>query len=228
MAVENAIVNSTTDVSGNSYTTAVSNDTLTNNDFLTLMLEEMKQQDPTKPMDSNALLDSQLQMSQIQTNADMANAMEELTASYQASNISTAAGLIGIVVETGELGEDGIVKSYKVETAESIDGSMYLNTRQMIGLTDNLAMVEGESTTAIEYDSEGYLYEEGTRLDIRVQLGNDGRFAFNDDTTIKLLDADGELVTDTSTIEKYKHNGTSIEYSPDVIAIPLSGISKIR
>ena len=228
MAVENAIVNSTTDLSGNSYTTAVSNDTLTNDDFLKLMLEEMKQQDPTEPMDSGALLDSQLQMSQIQTNADMATAMEELTASYQASNLSTAAGLIGNVVETGELGEDGIVKSYKVETAESIEGSMYLNTRQMTGLVDNLAMVDGETSTALAYDTEGYIYEDGTKLDIRVQLGDDGRFVFNDDTSINLLDADGELITDNTTIDKYKYNGTSIDYADDVITIPLSGISKIR
>ena len=36
---------------GNKYTQSVSNDSLTTNDFLKLMIEELKLQDPTKPMD---------------------------------------------------------------------------------------------------------------------------------------------------------------------------------
>ena len=42
MAVDNVVVSSSTGVDGNSYTTAISNDTLTNEDFLELLLEEMK------------------------------------------------------------------------------------------------------------------------------------------------------------------------------------------
>ena len=42
-----------TDSFGNKYTQSVSNDQLTTNDFLKLMIEELKLQDPTKPMDSD-------------------------------------------------------------------------------------------------------------------------------------------------------------------------------
>jgi flagellar basal-body rod modification protein FlgD len=45
---------SSTDAYGNSYTTAVSNDQLQSEDFITLMLTELKLQDPTKTVDSSS------------------------------------------------------------------------------------------------------------------------------------------------------------------------------
>ncbi|PKN14930.1 MAG: hypothetical protein CVU67_03090, partial [Deltaproteobacteria bacterium HGW-Deltaproteobacteria-24] len=59
MAVDNVQVNTVVDASGNTYTSAVSNDKLTNSDFLKLMLEELKLQDPTKPMDSSQMMQNQ-------------------------------------------------------------------------------------------------------------------------------------------------------------------------
>ena len=53
--LSDVVVNSQTGIDGNSYTTAISNDKLTNDDFLKLLLEEMKMQDPTNPMDSSIL-----------------------------------------------------------------------------------------------------------------------------------------------------------------------------
>jgi len=79
MAVDNVQVTTAIGVDGNTYTTGVSNDTLTNDDFLMLYLEELKSQDPTKPMDANQLLDNQLKMSQIQTNNDMIESLKELS-----------------------------------------------------------------------------------------------------------------------------------------------------
>ncbi len=95
MAVESVQTQSDVDAFGNSYTTKISNDNLTNEDFLTLLLEEMKQQDPTSPMDSNRMLDTQMQMSNIQTNLDLAKSMESLQTSYSLSALSTAANVIG-------------------------------------------------------------------------------------------------------------------------------------
>ena len=102
MAVDNVITSSTVGYDGNSYTSNVSNDQLTNEDFLTLMMEEMKMQDPTKPMDSAAMMDSQLQMSTIESNLAMSESMEALRASYANSSLSTAANLIGKTVGNGE------------------------------------------------------------------------------------------------------------------------------
>ena len=81
MAVDAVQTQTKVDDYGNSYTTRISNDNLTNEDFLTLLLEEMKHQDPTSPMDSNRMLDTQMQMSNIQTNLELAKSMESLQAS---------------------------------------------------------------------------------------------------------------------------------------------------
>ena len=60
----------------------------------------MKQQDPTKPMDSQSMLDSQMQMSTIETNLDMSTSMKALQQSFAQMNLSTATNVIGKVVET--------------------------------------------------------------------------------------------------------------------------------
>ena len=132
MAADKVITDSSVGIDGNRYTTHVSNDTLTNEDFLRLMMEEMKMQDPTKPMDSAALMDSQLQMSSIKANVDMTAAMESLKTSYAASALSTAANMIGHIVEDGQVGDDGLVKSYKVESIDYEKFSFRMKTNFFI------------------------------------------------------------------------------------------------
>ena len=148
MAVDNVRVNSSTGVDGNSYTSAISNDKLTNDDFLKLLLEEMKMQDPTKPMDSQKMMDTQLQMSTIEANTEMSKAMTSLQTSYANSALSTAAGLIGNIIEDGTIGEDGLQKSFKVETVENKDGEMFVNARQLVGV-DGTSVVYAQDITTI-------------------------------------------------------------------------------
>jgi len=144
MAVDNVIVNSKTGVDGNSYTSSISNDKLTNDDFLKLLLEEMKMQDPTKPMDSNALMDSQLQMSQIEANSDMSKAMAELSLAYKTSNLATSANMINHIVENGQISDNGTTKSYKVASVKQTDGEVTLLANKI---------------TAYDSDTETYTYE---------------------------------------------------------------------
>jgi flagellar basal-body rod modification protein FlgD len=228
MAVENVEINSVTGLDGNSYTTAISNDKLTNDDFLKLLLEEMKMQDPTKPMDSQRMMDSQLQMSTIEANINMSNAMASLQTAYSNSALSTAAGIIGNIVEDGSIGEDGLQKSFKVETIENRDGDIYINARQLTGLIDNLVLIDGDTQTVLDYDTDGYIYEDGTKTDVRVKLTADGRFDFDENNKLILLDTSDDVITDTAIIDKYQYNGTSIEYSTDVTTMLMSSITKVR
>ena len=229
MAVDNVVVDSYAGIDGNSYTSAISNDKLTNDDFLKLLLEEMKMQDPTKPMDSQKMMDTQLQMSTIEANMEMSKAMTSLQASYANSALSTAAGLIGNIIEDGSVGEDGIQKSFKVETVENKDGEMFVNARQLTGLVDNVVSLDSEGkATALDYDTGGNIYEDGLATDIKIKMNEDGRFDFDEAGKIVLLNGSGDVITDTAITDKYKYNGTTVAYSQKVTTLAMSSILKIR
>jgi flagellar basal-body rod modification protein FlgD len=221
MAVDNVQVNSQVDANGNAYTASVSNDKLTNDDFLKLMIQELKMQDPTKPMDSDRMMDNQLKMSTIESNLAMSNSMETLKSSYQVSALSTAANLIGHIVEDGQIGSDGLDKSYIVNTIESKDGELYANVKQMIGLNDNI--IDGDGN-AVDYDTNGFIYKDGVATSTRVALDENGRLIANSEGYLALLDDNGELITDNT---EYSYGGTTPVYG-DIEAIPLSSIVKVR
>jgi len=223
---DSVITSSAVGVDGNSYTSQVSNDQLTNEDFLRLMLEEMKQQDPTKPMDSAALMDSQLQMSQIQANTDMTNAMNAMSLSYTSSALSTAANMIGHVVEDGSTNDQGLLKSYKVETVENKDSELYVNVREITGITDALVNSETEELTL--YDADGFIYENETQTGYRVSLDYEGRFTYKDDGSLKIVDENNEIVTDEAITSKYVFAGSSARYAENTSSIPLASIVEVR
>lgn len=133
MAIDNVQVNTVVDASGNSYTSAISNDKLTNSDFLKLMLEELKLQDPTKPMDSSQMMQNQMQMSTIETNTQTIKAMQSLQNSFAQTALASAANIIGNIVENGEMGESGVTKQFKVNSVESVDGTLYIEGYQVVG-----------------------------------------------------------------------------------------------
>ncbi|ADG94147.1 flagellar hook capping protein [Arcobacter nitrofigilis DSM 7299] len=146
-------VSSVTDANGQQYTQAISNDKLTNEDFLKLMLEQMKQQDPTKPQDSQNMLNQQMQMSSIQTNLDMSNSMKALQATFQQSSLSNATNLINKIVDTGEVDDNGILKSYAVSGVEIIDGEVYANGNQLLAKGDDGKYQVDPEITRIPYSS---------------------------------------------------------------------------
>ncbi|MGB9802161.1 MAG: flagellar hook assembly protein FlgD [Arcobacter sp.] len=132
---DNVQVSTATGVNGQQYTQAISNDKLTNEDFLNLMLEQMKQQDPTKPMDSQSMLDSQMQMSTIETNLDMSTSMKALQQSFAQMNLSNAANVIGRVVEDNNTDDEGNPKSYQVASVESVNGEVVATAYQILSYT---------------------------------------------------------------------------------------------
>ncbi|WP_072680564.1 flagellar hook assembly protein FlgD [Arcobacter sp. LA11] len=137
---------SSTDAYGNSYTTAVSgNDSLDNNDFITLMLTELSMQDPTEPVDSSTMLDDQLQLQTLETNISLAESMETLATSYAQTSLSSSAALIGNVIENGNLDDSGNTKQYKVSSVEGEDGTIYLSAYEITGYYDVYSFEETSS-----------------------------------------------------------------------------------
>jgi flagellar basal-body rod modification protein FlgD len=226
MAVDSVITQSDVGFDGNSYTTAVSNDKLTNEDFMKLLIEELKMQDPTKPMDAERMMDSQLKMSTIQANMDMSESMQTLQQSYANSALSTAASMIGKVIEDGSTDESGVLNSYKVSTVENLDGELYVNAKQMVGIADGL--VDSETSEIAPYDQYGNIYEGDERTGYKLVLDGSGRFTYNEDGTIQMTDGDGEIVTDEDILGKYKYDGSEFVYDTALTKIPLSSVVQVR
>lgn len=223
MAVENNVtVNSSTGTDGNSYTTSVSNDELTNNDFLTLMLEELKMQDPTEPMDSDKMLSTQMQMSNINTNLQTIETMKALTESYKQSNLSNAASIIGKNIEDGNIGEDGVTKAYTVTSVETADGEVTVKARQMLYVEDQVKDKDGEY---ISYNVKGEILDEnGNTTGKKVALKNPGEVIVNEDGSPVILDENNEIIEDSG----YTLDGSLLPvYSDQLVSIPFSQITKI-
>ncbi|RXJ70199.1 hypothetical protein CRV08_01140 [Halarcobacter ebronensis] len=135
-----------TDAYGNTYTTSVSADGLQSEDFIKLMLKELSLQDPTNPVDSSSMLDSQLQLSTLEANLATVDAMGTLTDTFQQNALSNAASLIGNIVENGEKDDKGNVKQYKVSSVEGSDGKVYLTAYEITGYYDVYTFAETENS----------------------------------------------------------------------------------
>lgn len=221
MAVENVTTSSSTGIDGSTYTTAVSNDQLTNEDFLTLMIAELRMQDPTKPMDSQQMLSTQMQMSTINTNLQTIETMESLATSFSQSALSNAANVIGKNIEDGNIGENGVNKAYTVRSVETIDGEVNVKAQQILYIEDQVLNPEGDR---IIYDLNGEILDEnGNETGFKVALENPGEAILRDGKPV-ILDAELEEVEDSG----YTMEGQLLPvYSDQLVSIPFSNISKI-
>lgn len=223
MAVENNVsVNTSTGVDGNAYTSSISNDQLTNNDFLRLMIEELKMQDPTKPMDSQQMLSTQMQMSSINTNLQTIETMKYLADSFAQSGLSNAANVIGRNIEDGNVGENGVNKAYTVRSVESIDGVVYLKAQQILYIEDQVKDKDGEY---IYYNVQGEILDkEGNKTGNKVALEGPGRIILGEDGNPVILDKNNEIIKDSG----YTADGTVMPvYSDQLTSIPFSSVTKI-
>ncbi len=221
MAVDNVQINSNTGVDGSSYTSSISNDQLTNDDFLKLMIEELKLQDPTKPMDSARMLSTQMQMSTINTNLETIKTMETLAKTFSQSALSNAANVIGKSIEDGNIGENGINKAYTVISVENVDGEITVKAQQILYLERHIKDSEGN---LIEYDINGEIYdEEVNKTGQKEALANPGDPILRDGKLV-ILDENNEEIEDSG----YELNGTIGKvYSDQLTSIPFSNITKI-
>jgi len=135
--IDSVVVKSKSGIDGNTYTTQVINDQLTNEDFLRLFLEELKSQDPTKPMDADKLLDNQLKMNQIQANNDMIASLKTLSQTYKTSLLANAVNFINKTIQSSEIGDGGENLTYKIASVEQQDGEVILVGKKVTGLDED-------------------------------------------------------------------------------------------
>ena len=132
MADNMAVTGTSTDSSGSKYTTSVSNDSLTTNDFLKLMIEQLKLQDPTKPYDSAKMLETQMQMSTLNANMQMISTLESISTAFKQTSVTNASGLIGKTIENGSTRADGTSKAYTVNSIEIKDGVLTVKASEWL------------------------------------------------------------------------------------------------
>ena len=137
------------DAYGNTYTTAVSNDQLESEDFLTLMLTELKLQDPTSAVDSSTMMQTQLQLASLEASTATVDAMEALQTTFQQSALSNSSSLIGNVVENGETDDDGNAKQYKISSVSMSDGEISLTAYELSNYYDVYSFDEVSDTSEV-------------------------------------------------------------------------------
>lgn len=178
MSTTSSVTTSTaTDAYGNSYTTAVSNDQLQSEDFITLMLTELKLQDPTNTVDSSSMLDTQLQLSSLEANTATVEAMESLQSSFEQSALSSSAAIIGNIIENGETDDEGNAKQYKVSSVAMNDGEISLTAYELSGYYDVYSFDEVSSSSDI-IDSSN----ENSSITVTNSDGNNYTFSTYDKT----------------------------------------------
>jgi flagellar basal-body rod modification protein FlgD len=83
------------------------------NEFLKLFVAELKNQDPTKPMETTDLVQQMSNMSQVeqsvQTNAKLATLLDQIS-------IGQATGLVGLSVTSADGSLSGVVQSVKTSS----------------------------------------------------------------------------------------------------------------
>ena len=213
-----------TDSFGNKYTQSVSNDSLTTNDFLKLMIEELKLQDPTKPMDSAKMLSTQMQMSTLNANMEMIKALQSIQTAFTQSSLSTATGVIGKNIENGSTRSDGSLKPFTIESIENIDGQIMAVGREWLYMHNGIAFKDGDDIKAAEYDEVGNLYnEKGEKTGQTIVLESLGKPLVKDGKLV-VKDADGNEVAD----HKYVASGKSrLILSSETTTFPFSSITRI-
>ena len=213
-----------TDSYGNKYTQSVSNDSLTTNDFLKLMIEELKLQDPTKPMDSAKMLSTQMQMSTLNANMEMIKALQSIQTAFTQSSLSTATGIIGKNVENGSTRSDGSLKPFTIESIENIDGQIMAVGREWLYMHNGIALKDGDDIKAAENDEVGNIYnEKGEKTGQTIVLESLGKPLVKDGKLV-VKDADGNEVSD----HKYVASGKStLILSSETTTFPFSSITRI-
>ena len=224
---DNIQINSSVGIDGNSFTTAVSNDQLTNDDFLKLMIQELKLQDPTSPVDSATMLTTQMQMSQMNTNQEMIKAMQSMQTAFTQSSLSNASSVIGKNIEDGNIGEDGVSKAYTVRSVENIDGEIQVKAQQILYIEDRVIIPDSTDSTKneiIDYNAAGEIIDSsGNKTGNKIVLTAPG-IPLVSDGKLTILDNNNEAITD----HNYSLAGVTIPvYSDQLTTLPFSNITKI-
>ncbi len=134
---------------------------LNQNEFLTLMLAQLKNQDPTKPLDSTAFLGQLAQISQVQGLAQLNDSFSTLSSSLTSNQALQASSL---------LGRNALVEGHAAQLGSSgaVTGAIDLpqaSTQVMVTVTDAAGNIVQQASLGQHAAGLAQYSWNGTRLD---------------------------------------------------------------
>lgn len=221
MATGDIGINTGKGIDGNSYTSSISNDKLTTNDFLKLMIEEIKLQDPTSPMDSKQMLNSQMQMSSMNTNMEMIKSMQAVQSAFAQSSLSNAANMIGKNIENGEVNDRNISKAFTVRSIENVNGKTVVNGQEIDFIHADVVDAKG---AVVRYDKAGNIYNnEGAKTGEKIVISKTTYQPKLIEGKVAVYNGSGEEVA-----SNYQISGKMIPvYKEGTVQIPFDKIRRI-
>lgn len=135
-AVSGTSATSTSSSTAAAETKAAKDASLDYNSFLTLLLAQLKNQDPTKPMDSTEYMSQLASFSNVEQSIKMNTKLDEMLTNQ---SLSQAENLIGKTISN----DDGTVSGKVVSVKVTSDGSVAtLNNGQTIELGQGVTVSE--------------------------------------------------------------------------------------
>lgn len=206
-----------------STTTATDKSALGKDDFMKLLLLELKYQDPTAPMDSEKILTQTSQLASLESAENTNKALETLASSLNASLQYTGISAIGKIADTGSnaiIKEDGKTSDFELYFPDAVaSGSVNILDKNgnvlrsmAIGATDaGIAKYSwdglngsGKALDAgVYYAEASYTKTDGTKDTARVGLYPIEAIKFDSGKTYAKL---GSNYIDFSTISEVKAN----------------------
>lgn len=114
-AYGNTLTTSSAATTTSAATAAVDKTSLSKDDFLKLLMLELKYQDPTQPMDSEKILSQTSQLATLESSTNTNKALETLAASLTSSMQYSGISAIGKIADTGS---NAIVKDGTAATSD--------------------------------------------------------------------------------------------------------------
>jgi flagellar basal-body rod modification protein FlgD len=183
---------------------------LSSNEFMDIMLQELQNQDPLDPNDSQALLDQISSLRSIESNMALQEAMETLVTQ---NSVSSASGLIGQYVEGLDANNEqvsGLVDSLRVEDGEPVlmlEGGGRLDADRVTSVTP---------ADALGDDAVQNLLRQLQVLDAGALIGK----------VVSGLDAGGSRVEGSVTGVRVEPDGIQLELDT-AQSLPVDGVQRL-
>jgi flagellar basal-body rod modification protein FlgD len=128
--------------SSSSSSTASPFSNLSLNDFVTLLVTELQQQDPTQPVDNSTILNEVGQMDSISSNMQLNTTMQSMQLGQDVNTGSSLLGKTVTGIDTNNNSVNGVVNSVTVAS-----GQVQLNVGSQVMNISNVASIVGSSSS---------------------------------------------------------------------------------